>query len=194
MSEWGSFTKPAQVGSNDFGDDERLVVRDGKYHARCIRIGEPYDKANPQSGEMQTKFCAEWELTNPRNGKVLGALPSFITLPPKFLDEGFLSEKANLYKVMKALGYDMTGRFNVNPPEWAEKSLALDVVVENSDGRDNDGNPTQTSWITKFLPCSCEDDDEEPAPKPKREPVGAGAGKGRAPLRQQVDVWAEDDD
>ena len=181
MSSWEGFTKPAQKQSGEFGDDERPVIREGTYHALCVRVGEPYDKANPQSGEMQTKFCAEFELTKPGRSEPVATLPTFITLPPKYLDEGFLSEKSNLYKVMKAMGYDMEGKFRVNPPEWAAEGYGCDVVVENSEPN---GDRPAASWITKFLACSCDEVEDNPPPPPvkvaalpaaRKQPVGAGA-------------------
>ncbi len=170
---WNTFSREATATSSDDWDDERAHVPDGTYHADVVRVGEPYDKANTISGKMQTKFAVELQLSGKRLKGETPILPSFITLPPKYLDEGFLSEKSNLYKFMKALGADLSGSFTVDPPSWVENGLSCDVVVEN--------NAEDVSWVTKFLLCSCEGDEEEEAPaKPAaraaRQPAAA-AGK-----------------
>jgi len=165
-STWEKFSKPATATS---GDDfpPRPYVRPGTYHALTVAVGEPYDKANFQ-GEMQTKFAVEFELSGPRLKGETPHIPSFISLPPKFIDEGFLSEKSNLYKLLKAFGTDMGDAFDVFPEMWVEEERACDVVVEDGENPGPDGN--KQSWITKFLPCSC---DEDEAPAPKR-PAAAG--------------------
>lgn len=181
-STWNTFAKEATVTSSDFGDEERAHVPDGTYHARVERVGEPYDKANPTSGEMQTKFPLDLRLSGRRLKGETVTLPSFITLPPKFLDGGFLSEKSNLYKLMKSLGFDMTGKFVVDPPSWVDDELFCDVVVENND--------QDVSWVTKFMVCSCEEGEEQPAKRqPAREPVAAGAGRSRS---RKDEEWEED--
>jgi len=153
---WNNFTKEATAQSSEDWDDERAHVPDGTYHADVERVGDPYDKPNPIRGEVQTKFCVELKLSGRRLKGETPILPTFITLPPKYLDEGFLSEKSNLYKFMKALGADLSGSFTVDPPSWVENGLSCDVVVEN--------NAEDVSWVTKFLLCSCEGDEEEEAP------------------------------
>lgn len=173
MTDWNNFTKNATAQSGGDWDDERPHVPDGTYHADIERVGEPYDKANPQSGEMQTKFCVELRLSGRRLKGETPILPSFITLPPKYLDEGFLSEKSNLYKFMKAIGIDMSGTFTVDPPSWVDDGLSCDVVVEN--------NAEDVSWVTKFLSCSCEEEDgapAKPAARSARQPATAGKADG----------------
>ena len=60
-SSWDTFAREGQEGSGgDFPD--RPHVPDGVYKAEVTRIGEPYDKANAQSGEMETKFAVEFTL------------------------------------------------------------------------------------------------------------------------------------
>ena len=105
-SSWDTFAREGQEGSGgDFPD--RPHVPDGVYRAEVTRIGEPYDKANPQSGEMETKFAVEFTLYGKRipEGTVL---PSFPKITSKFLDSGFLHPKAKVYQIMAAIGYDMT--------------------------------------------------------------------------------------
>ena len=179
MSTWDSFSKTAIAGEGNDDFPDRDKVPDGTYHAVCIRVSEPYDKPNKQSGAMQTKFVAEFALTGKKLRGRAATLPSFITFPPKYLDEGVLSDKSNMYKVMKAMGYDMDDKFTVNPPEWAEEGYSCDVIVENSKEGD-----TETAWITKYLACECEEVEAEPEPvavaaaprggPPKKAPVGAG--------------------
>lgn len=174
-STWNTFTKTATAQSD--GDyDERPHVPDGTYHADVVKVGEPYDKPNAVSGEIQTKFAVELQLSGRRLKGETPILPSFITLPPKYLDEGFLSEKSNLFKFMKALGIDLSGNFTVDPPSWVDEGLSCDVVVEN--------NAEDVSWVTKFLLCSCEGDEDEAPAKPA--PVAA---RGRQPAGAKADGW-----
>lgn len=166
MSEWDRFSRTATSTGGDFPD--RPYVRPGSYHGAVIRVSEPFDSANSQSGEMQTKFVVDFELSGGRIKGEKPVLPAFITLPPKYLDEGFLSEKANLYKLLKAFGHDMDGEFMVDPPAWPDTE-SCDVIVE--DGEKPDANGNVQSWITKFLPCSCAEGDE---PAPPKRPVAGG--------------------
>ena len=175
MSTWDAFEKTATVGEG--GDDfpERPHVPDGTYHAVVTRLGEPYDKPNPQSGEMQTKFAIDFTLTGKKLRGQEAVLASFVTFPPAFLNTGVLSPKSRIYEIMKALGYDLEGSFDVKPTEW--EGYTLDVLVENQTKAG-----VTTSWITKYLACECEEVEEEPvavaaAPRggpPKKAPVGAG--------------------
>lgn len=178
-SSWDTFAREGQEGSGgDFPD--RPHVPDGVYRAEVTRIGEPYDKANPQSGEMETKFAVEFTLYGKRipEGTVL---PSFPKITTKFLDSGFLHPKATLYKIMAGLGYDMT-HFYFDPQEWVGRTCQ--VVVKNEDG---------TSWITDYLRLEDEDDAPAAAPPParpatQRQPVAAGA----RPARRVADPeWDE---
>ena len=178
MSTWDAFEKTATVGEG--GDDfpERPHVPDGTYHAVVTRLGEPYDKPNPQSGEMQTKFAIDFTLTGKKLRGQEAVLASFVTFPPAFLNTGVLSPKSRIYEIMKALGYDLEGSFDVKPTEW--EGYTLDVLVENQTKAG-----VTTSWITKYLACECDDVEAEPEPvavavprgqggPPKKAPVGAG--------------------
>ena len=178
-SSWDTFAREGQEGSGgDFPD--RPHVPDGVYKAEVTRIGEPYDKANAQSGEMETKFAVEFTLYGKRipEGTIL---PSFPKITTKFLDSGFLHPKATLYKIMAGLGYDMT-HFYFDPQEWVGRTCQ--VVVKNEDG---------TSWITDYLRLEDEDDAPAAAPPPARpaarpQPAAAGA----RPARRQADPeWDE---
>ena len=177
MSTWDAFEKTATVGEG--GDDfpERPHVPDGTYHAVVTRLGEPYDKPNPQSGEMQTKFAIDFTLTGKKLRGQEAVLASFVTFPPAFLNTGVLSPKSRIYEIMKALGYDLEGSFDVKPTEW--EGYTLDVLVENQTKAG-----VSTSWITKYIACQCDDVEAEPEPvvatprgqggPPKKAPVGAG--------------------
>ena len=173
-SIWDTFTREGQEGKGgDF--EERALLPEGVYDAVVVRVGEPYDKPNPQSGEMMTKFVCEFELSGRQLKGQTALIPAFLTLTTKFLDSGFLSDKAGVYKVMDALAFDM-GSFHFNPPEWV--GLGCQVVVKNTKNPDG----TQTSWIDSYIRNAEEDaaggpgPEPEPAPArvPQRQPVAAG--------------------
>lgn len=139
---WDGFARDGREGSGgDFED--RPVVPEGVYRARVVRVGDPYDKLNAQSGEMDTKFVIEFELSGGRLRDKTATLASFPKLTKKFLDTGFLSDKATVFKIMNALGYDMES-FRFNPPDWV--GLECEVLVKNT--RDSNG---ETSWITEYM-------------------------------------------
>ena len=186
---WDSFARDGQEGTGgDFED--RPVIPEGMYRARVVRVGEPYDKANPQSGEMDTKFVVEFELSGGRLKGNTATLPSFPKLTTKFLDSGFLSDKATVYKIMAALGYDMAS-FRFNPPEWID--LECEVLVKNTKNQDG----SETSWITEYMKLPDDEKEAEtaapsrPAQRPTaaRQPVGAGAGHPAS--RARDDDWTE---
>lgn len=177
---WGSYTKEAEVG----GSGEWPEVADDLYDARVMDVSDPKtgpDTFNP--GKEKTDFYITWELLS---GEAEGVtLRQYITLPEGFLGDGYLSEKSNLFKVMDALGFDLNGRFTVDPPTWID--MRARVMVENKPNKDGELRPR----ITSVKPAR-----RTAAAKQKREPVGAGAKAQGAGLRQRLageDEWEGDD-
>ena len=130
---WEQYTKTAEATSG--GDWPEIP--DDLYEATIIDVSEPEtgaDKFNP--GKMRTQFHVVWELDS-------ADLPEgttrwqYVALPEKYLEDGFLSEKSNLYQLMDALGFDLSGQFEVDPPSWI--GMKARVMVENKIG--DDGKP-----------------------------------------------------
>ena len=172
MGIWDSYTKDAEksTGGGDFPE-----APDDLYDAMVQDVTEPRtgpDLFNP--GKEKTDFIVKWELTS-------GGVPDgttlwqYVTLPEQYLENGYLSDKSNLYKVMDALGFDLEGRFTVNPPEW--QGMPARVMVENKPNKDGELRPK----ITAVKPAR----KTKIAAQEKRQPVGASAGRG-APLRERL--------
>ena len=179
-STWDTFAREGErnEGGGDFA--ERPHVPDGVYPAVVARVGEPYDKPNSQSGEMETKFVVEFELTDDDlpEGTMLPVFPKLTT---RFLESGALHPKAGLYQIMEALGFDME-RFSFNPPEWV--GMPCQVIVKNEG---------DTSWINGYLKAKKSGGGSArnaPAPTPPRQPVGAGA-RTRGPSSPPADTWQD---
>lgn len=134
---WSNYTREAEVG----GNGEWPEVPDDLYDARISEISEPRtgpDQFNP--GKERTDFYITWELLS---GDAEGVfLRQYVTLPEGFIRDGYLSEKSNLYRIMSALGFDMEGRFTVDPPSWVGKRAR--VMVENRPNKDGDLRPRIT--------------------------------------------------
>jgi len=177
MSSWDQYTKTAEVSTG--GDYP--VIDDDLYDAIIQDVSEPTEepnkfKAKAEDPDMVTRFFVTWELTSgdvPENT----TLRQYIGLPPAYLADGYLNEKSTLHKVMTALGFDLSGRFKVDPPSWQGQEAR--VMVECP--RDSEG--VQTGWprITGVKPKRA----KAPA---KRETVVAGA------KRSKPTDWAEDDE
>jgi hypothetical protein len=175
VSNWDTYTKTAEVSTG--GDYPE--VEDDLYDAVVQDISEPTEEPNKfkqKDGDPDfvTRFYISWELTS---GDTPATIRQYITLPPAYLSSGALNEKSTLHKVMTALGYDLSGRFKVNPPEWQGQEAR--VMVESP--RDADG--VQTGWprITGV--------------KPKRQKAAVAAGKPAAkkPTRGAAAEWEDED-
>ena len=167
---WDTYTKTAEVSTG--GDYP--VIDDDLYSAMVQDVSEPTEepnkfKAKDSDPDMVTRFYISWELTS-GDAPDGTTLRQYVTLPEAYLSDGYLNEKSNLHKVMTALGFDLSGRFKVDPPSW--QGMEARVMVECP--RDADG--TQTGWprITGVKPKRA----AAPAAA-KREPVKAGAGRGK---------------
>lgn len=135
MSSWDQYTNDkAEVG----GQGEWPAVPDDLYDAIVKDVSEPEEQAdifNP--GKTRTQFYLTWELAG---GDVPEGttLRQYLSLPESYLSDGYVNEKSNLYKTMEALGYDMGGKFKVDPPSWQGERAR--VMVENKVGA-NGGDP-----------------------------------------------------
>lgn len=115
---WNDYTREAEVGTG--GDAPEIP--DDLYDARVADVSEPETKPDPfkDDGSTKTQFFIQWELLSdevPADTTVR----QYIALPPGYLENGVLGEKSKLYQVMEALGFDMTGRFKVEPNKWIDK-------------------------------------------------------------------------
>jgi hypothetical protein len=136
-SAWSNpnFTKDAERGTGY----EPPALEDDIYFAEIIEVGEPFDQAKfDDPNVMQTRFFVQWAIEGddvPEDAQ----LRQYMTLPDAYLNSGYLNEKSNLFILMQNLGYDMAGRFRVNPPEWVGKRARL--VVKNKPGKEGDMRP-----------------------------------------------------
>ena len=136
-SSWSNpnFTKEAERGTGY----EPPALEDDIYFAEIIEVGEPFDQAKfDDPNVMQTRFFVQWAIEGddvPEDAQ----LRQYMTLPDAYLNSGYLNEKSNLFILMQNLGYDMTGRFRVNPPEWVGKRARL--VVKNKPGKEGELRP-----------------------------------------------------
>lgn len=206
MGAWDGYTRDAEIGSG--GDFP--VVEDGLFEAQIQDITEPRDGTD-FNGQPCKKFVIKWEIVS-EDVAPDTVLWQYVTLPPKYLEEGVLSEKSNLHKVMTALGFDLSGRFRVNPPSW--QGMEARVLVENfpvtdeagvvkmrpkldEDGNavvDKNGNavlvPVTKPRITKVSAKrqkgnSARNNGNGGGQPPKREPVAASnSRRGGAPFGQ----------
>lgn len=181
MGAWDSYTRDAEIGS---GGGDFPVVEDGLFEAIIQDITEPRDGTD-YNGDPCKKFVIKWEITS-EDVAPDTVLWQYVTLPPKYLQEGVLSEKSNLYKVMTALGFDLAGRFRVDPPSW--QGMEARVLVENFPVLDDMGKPKvgeDGKKLTKPRITAVKAPRKSPvkaSPTPKREPVGAAAKRGGAPF------------
>lgn len=140
MSSWENWEKAATVlaGSSDIPN-----VPDDLYDAMIQDVSVPETRPDPfNEGRDKTDFYLTWEITS-------GDVPSgttlrqYITLPEAYANEGYLSEKSNLYKVMEALGFDLSGKFRVQPSKW--QGMEARVMVENKQTRTGEMRPRITA-------------------------------------------------
>ena len=129
MSSWSTYTRDAEVGA---GGDAPLIP-DDLYDARVSDVSEPETKPDPfKEGEEKTQFYITWELLSDELPDST-TVRQYISLPPGYIEHGIVGEKSNLFKVMTALGFDMAGRFKVEPHKWID--LRARVMTEQADGK-----------------------------------------------------------
>lgn len=173
---WDQYTKQAEVG----GGGEFPEVSDDLYDAIIQDVTEPRTGPDPFNlGKEKIDFIVKWELTS---GDVAEGttLWQYVTLPEAYLSDGYLNEKSNLYKLMEALGFDLGGRFKVDPPSW--QGLTARVMVENKPDKQGELRPRITgvkAARTKKAPA--------------REPVAAGARPAaRKRPTDDAEAWDEE--
>lgn len=141
MSIWQSFVREAEVGTGFIPPD----IADDLYDAVVEAVGEPHDQPNPFNPDKpRTVFTVDWRVTGSDYDGV--QLRQWIRIPESFMEFGLLDERSTLYTVLEALGYDLSGRFIVNPPEWVGR--AARIMVEN---RANSRGETRPQ-VTKVMP------------------------------------------
>lgn len=166
-SAWDDIPEDVTQG----GTSDWPVIADDVYDAVIVEVGDPYDKET-QYGARK-KFTLTWELSGGELDEPV-QIPQFVSIPPKFIENGFLSDKANLFILMKALGFDMDGAIKVQPPTWKGKRARLATEIsQNADG-------TQTTWITKVMPPRQRRAQPQPVAAAGRVVAAAGARRGAA--------------
>jgi len=156
---WDDYYRDAEKGT---GGSAPYVDPD-VYDAMIKDVIEPRMHKN-FNGDDEPQFTVHWEITsgNVPEGTVIW---QYISLPAKYLSEGILSEKSNLYKTMAALGFDVDGVFAVRPDEW--NGMEARIMVEDKETQSGE----KASKITKILPKRQR---KSAPPQEKREPVAAG--------------------
>lgn len=168
MTSWDEIP---QDGTITEGGEGWPTIPDDVYEGVIVEVGEPYERETPKG--KAKKFVIRWELSGGDLDEPV-QIPQFVTLPPKFLSDGFLTPKSTLFKVMKALGFDMEGQFVVRPWEWVGMKARVDT--ENGEP-DQQGNVT--SWITGIKP-----------PRAKKPPVKQAVGASA----RKASGWDEEDE
>lgn len=126
---WEKLGREAERGAGG----EWPEVEDDLYPAEVVAVSDPEDQEDRfHPGQMKTQFYVTWGL-RPTDGQAPVAdgttLRQYISLPEQYLTAGWVSDKSWLWRTMEALGYDLSGRFRVHPPEWVGKRAR--VMVEN---------------------------------------------------------------
>jgi hypothetical protein len=123
---WNDYAKTAEVGTGEWPE-----IPDDVYDAIIADVGEPETRPDHFNPEVEkTDFRLKWELISdelPENTW----LYQWVTLPEGFLANGTVHKKSNLYAVMEALGFDMTGKFEVDPLTW--QGMQARAVVKNAE-------------------------------------------------------------
>lgn len=127
---WSNYSKEAEVGTG--GDAP--IVPDDLYDARVCFVSEPETKTDifKDDGSTKTQFYIDYELLSDEVPEST-TVRQYISLPPQYLENGVLGEKSTLYAVMEALGFDMDGRFKVEPHKWID--MRCRVMTEQKDGK-----------------------------------------------------------
>jgi len=163
MPAWTDYPSTGEVGSSwtppELGDD--------LYDAVIDEVSEPFEQPKfDDPSQVEEKFWISWRLTG-EDVPEDTTLRQYVAIPPKFRSDGFLSAKANLYLLMDTLGFDLSGRFEVDPPSWV--GMKARVMIENKANRDGVAVPK----ITSVKPPR----QKKAAPARQPQPVAAGAGQ-----------------
>ena len=175
MSDWDSYVRDdVQQG----GGEGWETVPEDVYDAVCIEVGEPYERDTQFGTKM--KFVVRWRISGgDLDGDV--EIPQFVTLSDKLISDGFISEKSWIWKIMQALGYDMTQAIRFDPRDWVGKRCR--ITIKNQ--VDKDG--VETSWVDSLMQAR------------RREPVAAGAARkpvaaGARRPQPRPDPWEQEED
>ena len=177
---WENFTREAETGT---GADAPQIP-DDLYEARVADVSKPETRPNPfaEDGAEHTQFYVTWELLSddlPPDTTVR----QYVTIPASYMEHGVLDDRSNIYKIMTGLGFDLSGRFRVDPPKWID--LQARVMTEQKEGkfaRVTDVKPSRKGSQKKAAPAVARAEEEWRGGNP---PAAAGA-KGRPGLRQRL--------
>lgn len=179
MTSWDNYAKEAEKGTGG----EWPEVPDDLYDAMVQDVSDPEtgpDQFN--AGKERTQFYITFELVSdelPENT----TLRYYVTIPEGYINDGYLSDKSRLYKVMDALGFDMGGRFTVDPRQWQGERVR--VMVENKVSQNSTTGEARPRITDVKAPRRKGERSAAAAPAatPPRKPVAAAAGKrGGAPF------------
>lgn len=175
---WDDYAKTAT--KSEGGEWPEVV--DDLYDAVIQDVSEPETRPDSfNDGAEKTDFYINWELDTDN----APTLRQYIVLPPAYLSDGFLNEKSNLYKTMVALGFDLDGKFTVNPSEW--QGMKARVMVENRANAKGDIRPRITA--VKPARSTVKRGPVAAAPKTRTAAVAAPAGKPAAAR----DEWGDEE-
>lgn len=161
------YRKEAEVGGGELPS-----VPDGTHDAIIQEVTEPREIPDIFSpGKTKINFVVKWKLTsNLPEGTVLW---QHVTLPGAYLNDGYLSEKSKLYDLMEGLGFDLSGRFRVDPPSW--HGMEARVMVKNFPNVDGEPRPRITAV--------------KPKRQQRRQPLGSSPSRGRARAADAEAPW-----
>lgn len=123
MSSFGTTTGHASEGAGDFED-----CADDVYAAEIISISAPF--TDTFEGKESTKVTIEFKLL-PREDQDCPegyTRMYWLTLPDSFLQNGAVNIKSNLYTILEALGYDMSGAIAFDSDDWIGQRLRVTIV------------------------------------------------------------------
>lgn len=163
--------------------EEREIpqVDDGTYRAVIVKVdeGDFPDGGNP--AVKVPKYVVEWQLFEAsENEDEEVKLAQFIRIPDGLLNDGFLSEKSNLYGFLRAIGIEVDSEsYDIDPPSWLTKWAQ--VLVENKQIQSGQHAGEWRPFITKVLPAAKRGrapQQEAPAPAPAAPAVAAAPKAG----------------
>jgi len=171
------------------GRQQWPVIPEDQYEAEIVDVGKPYEKVDSFKNETVTKMVVTFRLTADFLDEPVD-IPAFPRIPNGLLPggDGYVDERTTIFKIMKALGFDMKARPPFEPWTWVGMKCRVTTMNETKDGE-------ETSWIESFkplVPTRAAAPARTAAPTrntTSRAPVGAGA---RAPLASRVQP--EDDE
>jgi hypothetical protein len=125
LSSFGTQTGHASEGAGDFAD-----IQDDTYNAEILSISAPF--TDTFEGKESTKVTIDFKLL-PREDQDCPedyTRMYWLTLPETFLATGAVNTKSNLYAILDALGYDMSGAIAFESDDWIGQRLR--VIIGHS--------------------------------------------------------------